>query len=179
VFVPWHAAFAIMLKWAGVAGRAGPPQFRIPEMSRRGFSLVGISVAGYLIAICYLAPFLLLQMKILFNDLPVIFAVSEAVAKKTGGKYEVEVKYQVAKTIPADVECHMELGGLSSSEGTVSYGVDPTAITVQSYLNQESSTFTVRVDQVNDISVRLNCSGARFSNYHSDWAYVSVTKPDE
>jgi hypothetical protein len=120
-------------------------------------------------------------MKIALNELPIVFVVGNSEFRNNGNTNEIEVNYQIAKTIPTDVECKMELGWTDSSQSTGSVASDATANAVSSYFEQQSSVFSVKQDQVkqdqlNDLSVRLNCTGPRLSNYKSDWVSLSLTK---
>jgi hypothetical protein len=182
LFVPWHMALLVMFKWkSDGGGLLSGPRFEIPKLSRTNFALAGLALSGYLFLTCFLVGFLVLEMKIALNELPIVFAIGSTEFRKNGSTNEIEVNYQVAKTIPTDVECKMELGRTDSPESTVSVASDATANAVSSYFEQQSSVFSVKQDQVkqdqlNDLSVRLNCTGPRLSNYKSDWVSLSLTK---
>lgn len=173
VFVPWHAAVSMMFKWTGrETDRSHIPRLQVQKLSRRNVALAGAALAGYLFMICFVVGFVVQELKITFSDLPVVFTVTDTAVTKTGDTYEIQVKYQSAKTIPTDIECRMEVAA-----GNEPFGVDSTAKDVNSYFGRETSTFSVKPDQFEDLKVRLNCSGSRLSNYQSEWTYLGVNKP--
>jgi hypothetical protein len=182
LFVPWHMALLVMFKWTGDGGDLlSAPRFEIPKLSRTNLALAGLTLSGYLFLTCFLIGFLVLEMKIALNELPIVFAIGNSEFRNNGNTNEIEVNYQIAKTIPTDVECKMELGWSDSSQSAASVASDATANAVSSYFEQQSSVFSVKQDQVkqdqlNDLSVRMNCTGPRLSNYKSDWVSLSLTK---